>query len=96
MKIDAKIRWVIDDDVLGIVCNSTETVPIDVDYTEADKNSVAESAEYELQTKYGANLITSFAADDGHDFVIENIDEIVAELHELSHISGYQTSLEAV
>ena len=95
MKIDAKIRWVIDDAVLGIVCNSTETVPIDIDYTEADKNSVAESAEYELQTKYGANLITSFAADE-HDFVIENLDEIVAELQELSHIGGYQTSLELV
>lgn len=83
MKIDAKIRWMIDDDVLGIVCNSTETVPIDMDYTEADKNAVAESVEYELQVKYGANLITSFAEDDEHDFVIENLDDIVTELQQL-------------
>lgn len=83
MKIDAKIRWVIDDSQLGIVCDSTESVPIDMDYTEADKNAVAESVEHELQVKYGANLITSFAADDEHDFVIENLDEIVAELQKL-------------
>ena len=83
MKIDAKILWVIDDSQLGITVGSTETVPIDMDYTEADKNAVAESVEYELQAKYGVNLITSFAEDDEHDFVIKNLDEIVAELQKL-------------
>ena len=83
MKIDAKIRWMIDDSLLGIKCDSTETVLIDMDYTEADKNSVAESVEYELGAKYGVSFITSFDAADGHDFVIENMDDIIAELQEL-------------
>ena len=83
MKIDAKIRWMIDDSQLGIKRDSTETVLIDMDYTEADKNSVAESIEYELEAKYGVSLITSFDAADGHDFVIENMDDIIAELQEL-------------
>ena len=80
MKIDAKIRWMIDDSQLGIKCDSTETVLIDMDYTEADKNSVAESVEYELEAKYGVSFITSFDAADGHDFVIENMDDIIEEL----------------
>ena len=91
MKIDAKIRWVIDDNQLGIKCDSTEVVPIDMDYTEADKNSIAESIEYELQSKYGTTFIASFSENDGHDFVIENIDELIEELEldELDDMTQY-------
>ena len=73
MKIDAKVRFVIDDDVLQIHVDQTEKVPVDLDYVD-DYDDVVQSVEERLYKKFNAILTNEV------DFVIENASEICEEI----------------
>ena len=73
MKIDAKVRFVIDDDVLQIHVDQTEEVPVDLDYV-GDYDDVVQSVEERLYKKFNAILTNEV------DFVIENASEICEEI----------------
>ena len=73
MKIDAKVRFVIDDDVLQIHVDQTEEVPVDLDYVD-DYDDVVQSVEERLYKKFNAILINEV------DFVIENAAELCEEI----------------
>ena len=73
MKIDAKVRFVIDDDVLQIHVDQTEEVPVDLDYAD-DYDDVVQSVEERLYKKFNAILANEV------DFVIENAAELCEEI----------------
>lgn len=73
MKIDAKVRFVIDDDVLQIHVDQTEEVPVDLDYVD-DYDDVVQSVEERLYKKFNAILANEV------DFVIENAAELCEEI----------------
>ena len=73
MKIDAKVRFVIDDDVLQIHVDQTEEVPVDLDYVD-DYDDVVQSVEEHLYKKFNAILANEV------DFVIENAAELCEEI----------------
>lgn len=73
MKIDAKVRFIIDDDVLQIHVDQTEEVPVDLDYVD-DYDDVVQSVEEHLYKKFNAILTNEV------DFVIENAAELCEEI----------------
>ena len=73
MKIDAKVRFIIDDDVLQIHVDQTEEVPVDLDYVN-DYDDVVQSVEERLYKKFNAILANEV------DFVIENAAELCEEI----------------
>lgn len=73
MKIDAKVRFIIDDDVLQIHVDQTEEVPVDLDYVD-DYDDVVQSVEERLYKKFNAILANEV------DFVIENAAELCEEI----------------
>ena len=73
MKIDAKVRFVIDDDVLQIHVDQTEEVPVDLDYVD-DYDDVVQSVEERLYKKFNAILTNEV------DFVIENAAKLCEEI----------------
>ena len=73
MKIDAKVRFVIDDDVLQIHVDQTEEVPVDLDYVD-DYDDVVQSVEERLYKKFNTILTNEV------DFVIENAAELCEEI----------------
>ena len=73
MKIDAKVRFVIDDDVLQIHVDQTEEVPVDLDYVD-DYDDVVQSVEEHLYKKFNSILANEV------DFVIENAAELCEEI----------------
>ena len=73
MKIDAKVRFIIDDDVLQIHVDQTEEVLVDLDYID-DYDDVVQSVEERLYKKFNAILANEV------DFVIENAAELCEEI----------------
>ena len=75
MKIDAKIKWLIDEPELNITVDKIETVLVDADYCESDVENITQYIENELAEKYG----TSFYVGQD-DFVITNMDELIEDI----------------
>jgi len=76
MKIDATIRWKIDDPSHDIKTGSTATVLVDADYVSADEGEVTAWVENTIAEDY----CKSYPC--GECFAIENMDEILEELAE--------------
>ena len=75
MKIDAKIKWLIDEPELNISVDKTETVLVDADYCECDESDIIGCIENELTEKYGTGF---YVGQD--DFVIMNMVELLEAL----------------
>jgi len=75
MKIDAKIKWLIDKPQLGIEVDKLETVSIDMDYTESDEYSITAAVEDELAEKYGISFY-----DSQYDFTIMNMNDLIEDI----------------
>lgn len=80
MKIDAKIRWIIDDKDLGIVSGSEETVAVDADYVNSDFKEIVDWIQDELEKKYKTPLYFSSSENDEYDFVILNMNDLLDDL----------------
>lgn len=75
MKIDANVRWLIDDPEQGIVKGNVEKVPVDADYVDADEGRVYDWIEEEIAIRHPPRYLCG-----KRDFVIENVDEVVDAL----------------
>lgn len=80
MKIEAKIQWVIDDEVLGITSGKTETVDVDMDYVESYAEDIENWILNELSEKYGTSFTVSYDDELSGDFVIMNMSELLEDL----------------
>jgi len=72
MKIDARVEF--DEATATELFRDYVRVPVDIDYVEADYESVREWVANELETMFGR----PFAVE---DFKIKNIDEIIDEIN---------------
>lgn len=79
MKIDARVKFVIDDEVLNIHVGDKVTIPVDEDYV-SDFDDVIQTVEEKLYEDYGHSLHYSPDGDIHGDFVIENSQEICDQL----------------
>ena len=75
MKIDAKIKWLIDEPDMNISVDKIDRVTVDADYCEANAGAITEWVENELAETYGTGF---YVGQD--DFVIMNMDELIEEL----------------
>lgn len=75
MKIDAKIKWLIDEPELNIEIDKIENVPIDTDYVESDEYSVTAAIEEELVKKHGTSFYES-----QDDFIVVNMNDVLDDL----------------
>ena len=81
MKIDAKVHFIIDDEDLKIHIDQVVDVPVDMDYTDPDEDSIITAIEHRLFKMYGVPLTFSYLSspEDG-DFIVDNMRDLLAEL----------------
>lgn len=75
MKIDAKIKWLIDEPQLGIEVDKLETVAVDIDYIEPTQDELTDWIENSLAEKYGTSFYMS-----QDDFTIMNMNDLIEDI----------------
>jgi len=75
MKIDAHVKWLIDEPQLGIEVDKLEIVPVDVDYIEPSEDELTVWIENELAEKYGISFYVS-----QDDFTIMNMNDLIEDI----------------
>jgi len=75
MKIDAKIKWLIDEPQFDIAVDKIETVLVDADYVEAESEDILQWIENALSEKYGTSFYEC-----QNDFTVMNMAELIQDI----------------